>query len=51
MTKEEIDQLLRFYSVDTLEGLVEAQAQHVEKLQAKIPSDNIQMFFRPPREG
>lgn len=37
MTKEQVDALLRFYAVDTLEGLVEAQARHVEKLQAKLP--------------
>jgi hypothetical protein len=37
MDAKEIEQLMRFYAVDTLEALVEAQATHVEKLQAKLP--------------
>ena len=37
MTREQIDVLLKFYAVDTLEALVEAQARHIEKLQAKLP--------------
>jgi hypothetical protein len=37
MDAKEIEQLMRFYAVDTLEALVEAQASHVEKLQAKLP--------------
>ena len=50
MTKDEVDTLLRFYAVDTLEGLVEAQAKHVERLQAKLPRIPDQ-FPRTPREG
>jgi len=46
MTKEEIDQLMKFYAVDTLEALVEAQARHVEKLQAKLPQTGT---FAPQR--
>jgi hypothetical protein len=30
-------QLMKFYGVDTLAALVDAQAYHVEKLQAKLP--------------
>ncbi len=37
MTKEDMDRLLKFYAVDSLEALVEAQAHHVERLQAKLP--------------
>ena len=38
MTREQVDVLLNFYDVDTLEALVEALAHHIEKLQAKVPS-------------
>jgi hypothetical protein len=30
-------QLMKFYAVTTLPALVEAQAKHIEKLQAKLP--------------
>ena len=36
MTREQIDVLLKFYAVDTLEALVEAQAHHIEKLQLRL---------------
>jgi len=36
MTKEQVDQLLRFYACDTLEALVDVQALHVERLQEKL---------------
>lgn len=36
-SNEQIQQLKRFYGVSTLEELVLIQAQHVERLQAKIP--------------
>lgn len=36
MTKEEIDGLMKFYDAHTLPLLVEAQARHVESLQAKL---------------
>jgi hypothetical protein len=32
-----IKQLMRFYRVETLEALAEAQATHIERLQAKLP--------------
>jgi hypothetical protein len=35
--EREIAQLKRFYSVETLQALVLAQAKHVERLQAKLP--------------
>lgn len=50
MTKEHVDALLKFYQVDTLEGLVEAQAAHIERLQKKLPPIPDQ-FPRTPREG
>lgn len=31
-TKEDIDKLMVFYAVDTLEGLVDAQVHHIERL-------------------
>lgn len=37
MDAETMRQLMNFYAVDTLEALVEAQARHIEKLQAKLP--------------
>ncbi len=36
MTKQEINELMEFYQVDTLEALIEAQAKHIEKLQSKL---------------
>ena len=36
MSKEEIDKLLRRYRVDTLEGLVEAQAREVKRLNEEL---------------
>ena len=41
MTEElrevDIPQLMKFYSVDNLLGLIARQAEHIEKLQAKLP--------------
>ena len=51
MTKSEVDALMRFYAVDTLEGLVEAQAKHVERLQAKLPPMRDERPGYVPREG
>jgi len=31
-------QLARFYGADTKDALIEAQAKHIEKLQAKLPA-------------
>ncbi|HAX23091.1 MAG TPA: hypothetical protein DCY64_22745 [Hydrogenophaga sp.] len=43
-------QLLRFYGVGDYQTLVAAQAAHIEKLQAKVPRDNIPAFTTA-REG
>lgn len=48
--RKNIAQLLRFYSVKTLQELVLEQASHIEKLQAKVPRDNQPAFTRV-REG
>lgn len=47
---ERIEQLKRFYNASTLEQLAIMQAQHVEKLQAKLP---LMAHFSPQkvREG
>jgi len=45
-----ISDLMKFYSVDNLSALVEAQARHIEKLQAKLPR-NDQPAFTRIREG
>lgn len=37
MDAKDIQDLMRFYAVDTLEALVAAQARHIEKLQSKLP--------------
>ena len=42
--------LMKFYSVDSLSALVEAQHRHIEKLQAKQPR-NDQSAFTRVREG
>ena len=42
--------LMKFYSVDNLSALVEAQHRHIEKLQAKLPR-NDQPAFTRVREG
>lgn len=34
---ESIQQLMKFYAVDTVEALVDAQCKHVERLQEKLP--------------
>ena len=47
---ERFTHLLRFYDVDTLEDLVEAQAQHIARLQARLPQ--LRDEFQPvPRQG
>lgn len=33
----EVERLMRFYSVETLEELIAMQAHHVERLQARLP--------------
>lgn len=42
--------LMKFYGVDNLSALVEAQHRHIEKLQAKLPR-NDQPEFTRVREG
>lgn len=49
-TRDERLQLYRFYNVSTLEGLVDKQARHIERLQAKLPPMRDE-FPRTPREG
>ena len=41
---------MRFYGVDSLDALIEAQSEHVERLQEKLPRDNQPAFTRV-REG
>lgn len=48
--KAEHETLMKFYGVSNLSALVEAQAHHVEKLQAKLPR-NDQPAFSRVREG
>lgn len=36
-SKETIDRLMKFYSVNTLDELVVMQDRHIERLQAKLP--------------
>lgn len=35
-TTDDLAALMKFYSVNTLEDLAKAQAEHVERLQAKL---------------
>ena len=42
--------LMRFYGVKSIEALVEAQADHIVRLQAKLPKPR-DAFPRTPREG
>lgn len=42
--------LMSFYGVDSLAGLVKAQARHIEKLQSKLPNNDMPSFSRV-REG
>ena len=47
---DSIRQLMKFYAAATLEELIETQAKHVERLQAKLPSIQQPAFTRV-REG
>ena len=47
----EFAQLMRFYSVSTLEDLVRIQSQHIERLQAKLPPLRDERPGYTPREG
>lgn len=38
--KNDIEKLMKFYSVSTIEALIQAQAGHIERLQAKIAIKN-----------
>lgn len=42
--------LMKFYAVDSLEALAQAQEKHIAKLQAKLPK-LVDEFTRTPREG
>lgn len=44
-------QLLKFYDVETLEALVDAQARHIECLQGKLPPEPNPFRVQRPREG
>ncbi len=44
------EQLARFYGVHTKDALIEAQAKHIEKLQARLPPLRDEQP-RNPREG
>lgn len=43
--------LCKFYQVETYPALVEAQAKHIEKLQAKLPRSTEDLAFKRVREG
>jgi hypothetical protein len=43
--------LAAFYNVTTLDALVDAQARHIERLQAKLQRDEPSYSGRTPREG
>lgn len=47
---QEFQDLAKFYDVDSLEALVRIQAEHIERLQAKLPPTR-DAFPRTPREG
>lgn len=49
-TPADVAQLMKFYSVDTYDTLVRIQAEHIERLQKKLPPLRDQ-FPRVPREG
>ena len=44
-------QLMRFYGVTTLQELIDAQAHHIERLQAKLPPMRDERPGYVPREG
>jgi hypothetical protein len=46
------DKLLRFYAVSDLQDLAKIQNSHIERLQAKLPSGEMQLDIpRNPRNG
>lgn len=44
------EQLFKFYSVSNVADLITSQAEHIERLQAKLPAQKFKNI-RPPREG
>lgn len=48
--RESDRQLMDFYSVESLYSLIDAQEEHIRRLQAKLPADNQPAFTRV-REG
>jgi hypothetical protein len=49
--RAQVQQLMKFYSVDNLQDLAQQQAIHVEKLQAKLPPFKMQWEPSNPRRG
>ncbi len=49
MDNTTMQQLMNFYSVDTIEALVEAQCSHVERLQEKLKELSPEPSFKPQR--
>jgi hypothetical protein len=52
--QHDIEQLKKFYNVETLEELIQEQAQHVEKLQQSVrilDKTSNPFHYRSPREG
>lgn len=52
-TAPALEQLMRFYHVNTIEALVEAQAEHVDRLQKKLAKEQhpLPFFLGTPRVG
>lgn len=48
--RDERHQLFKFYGVDTMEALVEAQAKHIERLQSQLPP-TVKPAYARVREG
>lgn len=44
-------QLMKFYQVDTLADLIEAQAKHIERLQQKLGTKATWMYVANNRQG
>lgn len=51
MQKVDIERLKKFYSVSTLEDLVTKQADHVKRLQSKLPQQRNEIPGYVPRIG
>ena len=51
LTTSVFQQLMKFYQVSTLEHLVLAQSEHIERLQKKLPPLRDERPGYVPREG